>query len=86
MEMIRYILEECKINPNTKSNDGDTCLTIACFIKHTNLELIKLLISFKADPNIKNKQGNSPLHLSMLQNPEKPENTKVNKKKNLLLI
>ena len=51
------------INPNRyKLPDGDTALHIA--VKQENEVMVKLLLAFKADPNIKNEIGETPKDLA----------------------
>ena len=76
MEIVKFLVNECDLDPNFASVSGDTCLTLSCFNQNSDLELVKFLVSKKGDPNIRNQQRNSPLHLSILSNPNKPEISK----------
>ncbi|MEZ5424920.1 MAG: ankyrin repeat domain-containing protein [Pyrinomonadaceae bacterium] len=53
------------INPNAKDKEGETALTFA--IQHDEAPIIKLLIE-KADINLRDDLGNSPLHLALKEN------------------
>ena len=57
------------INPNAKSEKGETALTAA--IQNADFKVTKQLIE-KADVNMRDEQGNSPLHLAL-----KKEKTEV---------
>lgn len=43
-----------------KSKDGKK-------LEHSNLELIQLILDLKANPNLKNKSGHTPLHLAYIR-------------------
>ncbi len=53
--VVRKLLEYLHININICSNDGDTSLIMAG--RNNYLEIAKLLLEYKADPNLKNHTG-----------------------------
>lgn len=58
------ILLKCGFNPNDQSDDGSAALHIAVtHLKHGCLDLIKLLLSAKADPAVPRLDANYPVHL-----------------------
>lgn len=58
------ILLESNANVNAKDEYGNTVLWRAAFASQGKGEMIKLLLAFGADPNIKNESGISPLDLA----------------------
>jgi uncharacterized protein len=55
------------INPNAKNEKGETALTYA--IQYRNPKVIKVLLE-KADVNLKDELGNSPIHLALAKQKE----------------
>lgn len=53
------------INPNAKNEAGETALTFA--LQHADSPLIKVLID-RADINMRDDLGNSPIHLALKKN------------------
>lgn len=56
--VLREMLSEC-VDVNAQDNNGWTALHFAAQSSH--FETIDLLLEYKADPNIHDKQGNGPL-------------------------
>jgi len=50
------------VNPNLPNTNGDTPLTLACYVG--NLEITKLLLEHGAKPNVPNANGYTPLTLA----------------------
>jgi hypothetical protein len=68
LEIIKYLVENQKMNINHTNNNGDNCLTMACW-GNINLEIIKYLIeNQKMDINYTNKSGNNCLTLACSEN------------------
>ncbi|XP_057763644.1 uncharacterized protein LOC130984959 isoform X2 [Salvia miltiorrhiza] len=61
-EVCKYLLEELKMDINTKDEDGDTPLTHAARQGHT--ALTKYLVDHAADPSIPSGLGTTALHHS----------------------
>ncbi|XP_062617080.1 E3 ubiquitin-protein ligase MIB2-like [Saccostrea cucullata] len=61
-----------KKHPNVvdKTHDGRTALQVACYEGH--VDVVKFLLDSKADPNLKDAEGDSPLHYSAFGNEAKP--------------
>ena len=58
-EISKLLLEEAKIDPNTKNNDGDTPLHLPC--KSENFKVVNLLVrDQRCNLNEKNRFGNTP--------------------------
>lgn len=57
-KMINIIVNH-NININSKNEEGDTLLIIAC--RYSHVAIVNTLITFKADANIKNNNGDSAL-------------------------
>ena len=53
-------LLEWGVDPNIRSPEGNTCLSLAAM--HSNGDVIQRLLGFGADVNTKNKDGKTPLH------------------------
>lgn len=53
------------VNPNALNNEGETLFTFA--IQNVETKIVKLVLE-KADLNLKDKKGNSPIHLALLLN------------------
>ena len=62
IDMVRYMVGECRFNPMCKNHFGDTPLHVACSQKG-NLHIIQYLINeCRCDPMIKNRFNNTPLY------------------------
>ncbi|CAH8305907.1 unnamed protein product [Eruca vesicaria subsp. sativa] len=59
-EICRYLLEELKLDPNTKDEAGDTPLVHAA--RQGQIETAKYLLDHGADPNIASELGATALH------------------------
>ena len=60
----KFLLEEAKLDPNAKSNDGDTPLHVAC-TNSRNVELVQLLVrDERCNPHERNGNGNTALHVA----------------------
>ncbi|KAI0435499.1 ankyrin repeat-containing domain protein [Xylaria telfairii] len=57
--------QQSVLNPNLQDQDGNTPLLLA--VKHRKLSIVKSLLQFGADAEIKNKDGNTPLLLAVEQ-------------------
>jgi ankyrin repeat protein len=57
LDLIKWYLDKAKISPNTVGTDRNTALWYAIFYP----ELIYILLSRKANPNLQNFFGNTPL-------------------------
>ncbi len=53
------------VNPNAQNSEGETLLTFA--VQNVETKTVNLLLD-KADLNLKDKKGNSPIHLALLLN------------------
>lgn len=49
-DMVTFLLEECKANPNQLNYDNNSPLAMA--VQQNNIELVKLLLSHNADPDL----------------------------------
>ena len=65
-EIVSLLLHHKKRLPqrvlNDQDNNGNTALYLASWKGHT--EVVSLLLDYKADPNLSNKEGCTPLHVS----------------------
>lgn len=59
----RYLRTE---SPNSRDTNHQTALHLACGV-YANLEIASLLVENKADVNIQEKKGNTPLHFAAQQ-------------------
>ena len=65
LNVIQYLITECKCDPMSKNNNGSTPLHLACLNGH--LDVVQYLITeCKCDPMSKNNNGSTPLHLACL--------------------
>ena len=56
----KYLIEECKVDPSIKNNNGFTPLHSA-----STLDIVKYLVEeCKVDPNIKDNNESTPLHFA----------------------
>jgi hypothetical protein len=68
LPIIKYLIEECKMDINHKNQYNNNCLTRAC-LNNTNLAVIKYLIEeCKMDINHENQDNNNCLALACLNN------------------
>ena len=63
---LKFLLNECKCDPNIQNKSGDTILHELCMLSHVNkidlTDFVKYLITMcKCDPNIKNGSGDTML-------------------------
>ena len=59
----KHLLEEAKLDPNAKNNDGDTPLHLAC--RNENYIVVKLLVrDERCNPHEKNSEGDTVLHIA----------------------
>ena len=62
-EITKLLLEEAKIDPNAKNNDGDTPLHTAC--RKGRSKQVKLLVrDERCNPNEKDSPGDTALHIA----------------------
>ena len=62
-EIPKLLLEEAKLDPNAKNNDGDTPLHTAC--RNKNYTLAQLLVrDERCNPHEKNSKGDTALHIA----------------------
>ncbi|CAF1084458.1 unnamed protein product [Adineta ricciae] len=71
INILRYLLLECKPSPNinTQANDGSTCLHRACYsdeAQQCNVDIVRLLLENHADVTKQDVHMRSPLHWSVL--------------------
>lgn len=62
VEMVRYLVNELKLNVHARDNYGDTALHDASKFGHA--EVVKILLEAGADPTRKNNAGLSPIALA----------------------
>jgi hypothetical protein len=68
LEIIKYLIENQKMNINHTNNNGNNCLTLACR-ENTNLEIIRYLIEDqKMDINHTSNYGNNCLTIACWRN------------------
>ena len=61
-DVVENILAHRDAKVDNENNEGETALIIS--VKHTNsYRLIHLLLSFNANPNIQDREGNTALHI-----------------------
>ena len=58
VDMVKYLLQECKLHPDKQDNYGDTALHDACKFGHA--QVVQILKNAGANTAIKNKQGRTP--------------------------
>ena len=62
-EIPKLLLEEAKLDPNAKNNDGDTPLHLAC--RNENYTLVQLLVrAERCNPHEKDSKGDTALHIA----------------------
>lgn len=60
-ELPSLLLRHTGVNVDSAdANEGNTALHNAC--KASNMDLVRLLLKYGADPNVRNKKGRTPLH------------------------
>jgi len=62
LEMVNYLLSECKLDPNVRDNYGDTALHDAAKFGHT--KVVKALIDAGTDKTIKNNNNQTALDVA----------------------
>jgi len=65
VDMVKFLIEECELDPNAQDNYGDTPLHDAAKFGHTDVAKIALK-NPKTNRNIKNKEGKTPLDIAKL--------------------
>ena len=68
-DTVTYLTQECKLNPNVQDYNGDTPLHDAARFGHA--EVARRLLQGGADPNLRNKEGQSVL--AVAEEYSKPE-------------
>jgi len=63
-ELAGYLVQEDRINVNSKDQNGQTALHLA--VKYDNLAIIQLLAAY-INSSLVDENGNSPLHLAVLR-------------------
>lgn len=63
-EIAKQLAQQKQIDLNAKDENGDTALLLALKSNPPNKKMLKLLLNLKADPNIPNKTGFTPLGLA----------------------
>ncbi|XP_019857637.1 PREDICTED: ankyrin-1-like [Amphimedon queenslandica] len=64
-QIVELLLKE-QVDPNIQTNDQFTSLIIACSAQIDNIEIVRLLLQYGADPNAKiDKTGTTPLLLAV---------------------
>ena len=59
----KLLLEEAKMDPNAKNNDGDTPLHMACW--NWSSKQVQVLVSDeRCNPHEKNSRGDTALHVA----------------------
>ena len=58
---VAQLLSECGANVNARDNNLDTPLLAA--VRKLNVDAVRILLAHGAEPNVKNKDGESSLHL-----------------------
>ncbi|MBA3954066.1 ankyrin repeat domain-containing protein [Candidatus Dependentiae bacterium] len=61
-EIVELLLNPSSVDSNTPDQHGDKALTKACVFDHNNT--VKLLLARKANPNLSDKFGNTPLMIA----------------------
>ena len=61
-ELMKFLIEEKKLNPNKLTSDSDAPIHPAAWVG--NLEVIKYLVKKRADINLQDRIGNTPLHFA----------------------
>lgn len=78
INMIKCLIDNVKDKVsyvNELYNNNKSCLHIA--VENGNLKIIKLLVSYGASINIKDQNGNTPLHISLFNHLEEDENKMI---------
>lgn len=67
LSFLKHLLKDNKFDINSPASDGNTCLHFLFSFKKyygsTKLEILNKLLDHKADPNIQNQDGDTPIHL-----------------------
>ena len=58
IDIVKFLVEECRVNVKLQNNEGNTALVFA-IVKNDNISIIELLAKNGADVNIRNKEGES---------------------------
>jgi len=61
--IVRFLLDQCKLDINARDFNGDTPLHDA--VKYHNTHVVEILLAGKADVKVKNKEGKDPLALAV---------------------
>lgn len=59
---IEVLLTEGKAQIDSKDEDGNTPLHLACISKEASISTVEILLKYKANPNLKNNKLETPLH------------------------
>lgn len=60
LSIVKYLIEDLRVNPNETAKNGQTALIKCCYEGHLEVA-IYLIENGKADPHICTKRGGSPL-------------------------
>ena len=66
IEIIRYLLDDCGVDVNETSDDGDTALHQACQIEDGH-EYVQVLLDRGANVHAKRENGIAPVHLAAIR-------------------
>lgn len=61
---VKYLLSKPGIHVNASDSEGNTALILACELGEFGVEIAKLLLQSKADPNCENRKKKSPLTIA----------------------
>lgn len=61
-EAVKYLVLDCKINPDLQDNSGDTALHDACRFGHAGV--VEILVKAGANASIRNKKGQTPAEVA----------------------
>jgi uncharacterized protein len=61
---VKYLLTKPGVHVNVSDSDGNTALILACELGEFGVEIAKMLLQKKADPNCENRKKKSPLSIA----------------------